>query len=236
MRVIAKDRLYQITFMPIIFPVNCYLVDEVDGFTLIDAALPGTAQPILRAAARLGKPIRRIVLTHAHDDHVGALDALKEQNPDLEVYISTRDACLLKGDTSLLPGEHDTPIKGGVPKKLKTRADVLLSEGDRIGSLEAISVPGHTPGSMAFLDIRTRALIVGDAFCTRGGTSVSGKLVPIFPFPALATWSKAEAWRSADKLLTYSPTLLCAGHGPMVEEPLGKMRQAVAEAGRHFVS
>ena len=36
--------------------------------------------------------------------------------------------------------------------------------------------PGHTPGSMSFLDIRNKALIVGDAFQTRGGTAVSGQM------------------------------------------------------------
>ena len=40
--------------------INCYLVRESDGFTLIDTGLPGTADDILAAARTLNAPIRRI--------------------------------------------------------------------------------------------------------------------------------------------------------------------------------
>ena len=36
-------------------------------------------------------------------------------------------------------------------KNIKTKPDLLLEEGDRIGSLEVIATPGHTPGSIALL-------------------------------------------------------------------------------------
>ena len=55
---------------------NCYLVREEDGFTLVDTSLPGSAEAILAAAAAAGAPIRRIILTHAHADHMGSVDAL----------------------------------------------------------------------------------------------------------------------------------------------------------------
>ena len=56
--------------------VNAYLVEEEDGLTLVDTMLPRSDERILAAAAALGKPIRRIALTHAHQDHIGSLDAL----------------------------------------------------------------------------------------------------------------------------------------------------------------
>ena len=59
------DALVQLTRLPRLFPVNCYLVREDDGWTLIDAALPGSAPAILAAAQSLGAPIVRIALTHA---------------------------------------------------------------------------------------------------------------------------------------------------------------------------
>ena len=100
-----------IVILPRAFPVNCYFVEEEDGLTLIDAALPYSAKGILQAAEKIGKPITKIVLTHAHDDHIGALDALKEVLPHVPVYISKRDAKLLEGDTTLQKDEPNIPIK-----------------------------------------------------------------------------------------------------------------------------
>jgi glyoxylase-like metal-dependent hydrolase (beta-lactamase superfamily II) len=186
----------------------------------------------MNTAAQIGKPIIRIVLTHAHNDHIGALDGLKSELPDSKVYISERDAKLLKGDVSLEPQEHQTPIKGGVPKpgKIVTKPDVLLHDGDRIGSLAAVSSPGHTPGSMSFQDTRSGALIVGDAFQSKGGLAVSGRMKLLFPFPAMATWSKETSVSSARKLLELNPTLLAVGHGAMLEHPQQAIAHAIADA------
>jgi glyoxylase-like metal-dependent hydrolase (beta-lactamase superfamily II) len=227
MRLIKKGFLYQVTFMANLFPVNCYLVEEEDGLTLIDAALSFGFKGIVKAAESIGKPITKIVLTHAHDDHVGALDLLKDKLPDVSVYISVRDNRLMNGDRSLEQHEDQTPIKGGVPKKLKTRATILLKDGDQIGSLTAIESPGHTPGSMSFLDNRTKALMAGDAFQTRGGMAVAGDIKPLFPFPAFGTWSKITALKSAKKLAELEPSLLAVGHGEMIENPVEAMKQAI---------
>lgn len=227
MRMIKNGFLYQVTFMPNFFPVNCYLVEEGEELTLIDAALPNSAKGILDVVQRIGKPVTKIILTHAHEDHVGALDSIKERYPDVPVYISQRDDRLMNGDRSLDSHEDQTPIKGGVPKNLKTRAAVLLKDGDQVGSLRAIESPGHTPGSMSFFDNRTQSLIVGDAFQTRGGIAVAGDLKLWFPFPALGTWSKKTALESAKKLAGTGPKLLAAGHGEMLENPVQLMEEAV---------
>ena len=86
--------------------VNAYLVEEDDGLTLIDTALPRSEKAIRAAAERLGRPIVRIVLTHAHQDHIGSLDALHALVPDAEVLVSARDARLLAKDMTLEPGEE----------------------------------------------------------------------------------------------------------------------------------
>jgi glyoxylase-like metal-dependent hydrolase (beta-lactamase superfamily II) len=227
MRVIKKGFLYQVTFLATIFPVNCYLVEEESELTLIDAALPYSMKGILKAAKEVGKPITKIILTHAHEDHVGALDLIKEELPDVPVYISVRENRLMNGDISLDRHEHQTPIKGGVPRKMKTRANVLLKEGDLVGSLAVIETPGHTPGSISLFDTRTKSLIAGDAFQTRGGMAVAGDMKPWFPFPAFGTWSKKTALDSAKKLISYQPGVLAIGHGEMVDNPGGAMEQAI---------
>lgn len=232
MRIRKYGKLTQLSFLPRLFPVNCYLVEEEDGVTLIDAALPYSAAGILRAVQSTGKPLARIVLTHVHDDHVGALDALKAMHPDVPVHVSARDARLMSGDVTLDAGEPQTPIRGGVPKRLNTRADVLFTDGERIGSLLAVASPGHTPGSYSLLDTRSGALIVGDAFQTRAGIAVSGTVRPLFPFPALATWNKPAALDSARKLAALQPSLLAAGHGDVLERPGAALERAIRAAER----
>jgi glyoxylase-like metal-dependent hydrolase (beta-lactamase superfamily II) len=234
MKLIRVETVYQIAFLPRLFPINCYFVEEETGLSLIDAALPFCAKKILEAARKIDKPITNIVITHAHDDHIGALDAIKKELPDVPVYISNRDARLLEGDMALQKGERNTPIKVGVSKKIKTIPDILLQEGDQIGSLVAIAAPGHTPGSMAFLDTRNNALIVGDAFQTRGGVAVAGQIKWLFPFPVFGTWDAETALTSAQKLLEYKPTILATGHGQMIKDPLVQMQRAIEEAERNL--
>lgn len=234
MKVVQEGSIYQLTFLPRFFPVNCYIVEEEKDLTLIDTALPYSTTGILKVAQAIGKPIKRILLTHAHQDHVGSLDALKLHLPEAQVYISKRDARLLAGDRSLDPHERPYPIKGGVPKKILTKPDVLLEDGDRIQSLLALATPGHTPGSMSFLDTRNQALLAGDAFQVRGGLAVSGDLRLLFPFPAWATWNCEASLNSAYKIRDCRPTLLAAGHGSMLLEPGDKINQAILSAQNRF--
>ncbi|MFJ8263584.1 MBL fold metallo-hydrolase [Rummeliibacillus sp. NPDC094406] len=232
MKITKNDYIFQLSFMPNVFPVNCYLIEETDRLTLIDAGLPYSAKSIIKASQKIGKPIANIVLTHAHNDHVGSLDALKASLPNVQVSISARDALLLKGDTKLLEDEPSSPIRGGIPKKIQTKPDILLKDGNLIGSLEVVTAPGHTPGSIALLDTRNGNLIAGDAFQIRGGIAVSGVLKPSFPFPALATWNKQVAVDSAKKLIDLNPSLLAVGHGQMIEKPIQAMKQAIDDASR----
>ncbi|MFS0838593.1 MBL fold metallo-hydrolase [Paenibacillus sp. 1P03SA] len=236
MKMTQAGNLYQLAFLPRLFPVNCYLVEEKDGLTLVDAAMPFSAKGILKAAGEIGKPVKRIVLTHAHDDHVGALDELKKTLPQAEVYISARDARLLRGDVTLDEDEPQLPVRGAVPKKVTTVPDVLLKEGDRIGSLLALSTPGHTPGSMSFFDVRSHAVIAGDALQLRAGIAVSGQMKLLFPFPALATWNKHEALESVKKLRDYSPSLLAVGHGTMLPDPAVKLDLAISAVERNLAT
>src|SRR4051795_9718859 len=83
--------------------VNAYLVREDDGLTLVDTMLKGSGKRILAAAEQLGAPIVRIVLTHAHGDHIGSVDELARLLPGVEVLISERDARLMAKDLSLDP-------------------------------------------------------------------------------------------------------------------------------------
>lgn len=230
MKLTKVNNIYQLTFFPNFFPVNCYFVEEDEHLTLIDAGLPLSKKDILKTAQDLRKPIRKIVLTHVHSDHIGALDGLKEALPNVEVLIPKREFKILNGDMTLEDGEEDLPIKGSIPKNIKTVPDTLLEDGDQIGSIIAIHSPGHTPGMMSFLDIRDNTLIVGDVFQSRGGIAVAGDIRWSFPFPSFGTWNKKVAIESAEKLLTYKPSVLGVGHGNLIFDAEEKMKQAIEKA------
>lgn len=108
----------------------------------------------------------------------------------------------------------------------------LPRNGERVGSLQAIATPGHTDDSMSFLDIRNRHIIVGDAMQTAGGIAVAGKIQLLFPIPGLATQNRMEAIKSAEKLLSFSPSLLAPGHGAMLPNPQIAIKKAILEAGK----
>jgi glyoxylase-like metal-dependent hydrolase (beta-lactamase superfamily II) len=205
--------------------INAFLVREDDGLTLIDTGM-GMADRIQQAAAGLGAPIVRIALTHAHGDHIGSLDALAAALPDVEVAISARDARLMAGDKSVDPGEADS-LRGSYPGA-KTKPTRLVAPGDRVGSLEVIAAPGHTPGHLAFLDTRDDTLFCGDAFSTIGGVATSGRMHWRFPLPYVATWDRAIELETARALRALNPARLAPGHGKVVEHPGAAMDAAIA--------
>jgi glyoxylase-like metal-dependent hydrolase (beta-lactamase superfamily II) len=206
--------------------VNAFLVREDDGLTLVDTTMPRAADEIIGAARSAGGEIRRIALTHGHGDHVGSLDALKEQLGDaVEILMPQLDARIHAGEQVV-----DGKPPGQWPK-LRTSPDVRLTGGERIGSLEVIPTPGHTPGHVSFLDTRDRTVIVGDVFTSIGGLAVSNHFHLRFPLAAMATWDKGKDRESAQKLRAIEPAMLVVGHGGPVRNPGQAMDTAIKTAG-----
>lgn len=212
--------------------VNAYLVSEEDGLTLIDTGIGPSGKRVISAAERLGRPIVRIALTHAHGDHIGSLDRLVAMLPEVRVLISARDARLMARDMTADPGEPpDARFRGGYPGA-STRPAGELGAGDRVGSLEVHAAPGHTPGQMAFLETRERTLIAGDAFSTLFGVATAAHTNPLFPLVSMATWHHSTALESARRLRALEPRSLATGHGPIVADPLRAMDAAIARGSR----
>jgi glyoxylase-like metal-dependent hydrolase (beta-lactamase superfamily II) len=208
---------------------NCYLVPEDDGLTLVDTGPRGAAPAILAEVRRLAMPLRRVLLTHAHADHVGGLDVLAPAaDEELEVIVGRREAALLDGDFSLLDGEPGPAPRRRSYASPATAPTRLVEEGDQVGSLRIIATPGHTPGHLSALDTRDLTLIAGDALTTLGRTAVSGDLVWRWPFPALSTWSKTRAIASAQRLLEERPARLASGHGPIIDNATSALEDAIA--------
>jgi glyoxylase-like metal-dependent hydrolase (beta-lactamase superfamily II) len=206
--------------------VNCFLVREDDGYTLIDANLKGSERDILAAAGEHG--IKRLILTHPHVDHVGSADALVAAIPGVVFGASERSLPLLQQppDTSLRPGESG-PCRGGLPG-IKSRPNLIISEGDHIGSLLAIATPGHIHGHMAFLDERDGTLYAGDELFGISHLGITGWSPWWFPLKAFS--NRAQAKETAIKLLDYPIERFATGHGPVRDGGKYALTKAIALA------
>jgi glyoxylase-like metal-dependent hydrolase (beta-lactamase superfamily II) len=207
--------------------INAYLVREDDGLTLVDTTM-NASQALVAAAQQLGAPIRRIAVTHGHSDHVGSVDGLRAKlGPEVPVLMPDLDARVHAGEQV----DFGEKKRGGWPK-LKTIPDVRLQPGDRVGSLEVIAAPGHTPGHVAFMDTRDRSLIAGDAFSTVGSLEVPSHVSLRFPLPWAATCDRKQALASAIALRALEPNVLVVGHGKAINSPAAAIEAAIARAQR----
>ncbi|SEG20977.1 Glyoxylase, beta-lactamase superfamily II [Bryocella elongata] len=229
----VSDHAFQLTRMGL---VNCYLLRESDGYTLIDTGIGGSAEAILVAARKLGvaMEIQRVLLTHAHADHIGSLDQLCHLLGNADVAIGAREARLLPKkpaqDRSRDENEPQGKLKGMYPGAT-SQPTHLVSDGELYGSLRCLATPGHTPGHFSFLDERDGTLYCGDAMTTVGGhLHISGWAPWYFPLPNFATWDKPTNLETARKLFELASLTqmeqVAPGHGPVC--PLNSKILAVA--------
>ena len=206
--------------------VNCYLVLDEDGYTLIDANLDGSEDDILEAAG--STPIRRIILTHPHIDHVGSVDALAAKIPRILLGASERTIPMLRTppDLSLRDGEVGE-VRGRSPG-IRTSVSLTITPGDRIGSLLAISTPGHIHGHLAYLDERDGTLYAGDELFGLSHLGITGWAPWWFPLQAYS--NRAQAKETAIRLLQYPIERYASGHGPVREGGRAALEEAICRA------
>jgi glyoxylase-like metal-dependent hydrolase (beta-lactamase superfamily II) len=201
--------------------VRAFLIDDGNGLTLIDTLLNKDGRDILdqiRLLGRQPKDLKRIILTHAHQSHLGGLAALKKAS-GATVYSHDWEADIIAGKRKV----QVPPTTGFWPQKpLQVYAlqvafvlglgmpepcevDQNLKDGDHVGPLTVLHAPGHTPGSTAFYWSDKRALIVGDIVVTWPELALG--------WPQITLDNKQNR-ESVGKLCDMTTAeILCVGHG-----------------------
>ena len=221
--------------------VNVYLIKE-DPITLIDVG-PKTKEAAAALREKLGRhgvkfsDVRRIVLTHAHEDHCGLAKQVRDEAKNAEILIHEWETGHLFG--RLAHDEHrQLMLRSGVPdavfsgmKTLYEEVSLLtdsLADGEfsalrdemelefESGSLKVLHTPGHTPGSCSFAREADRTLICGDCVLKRITPNPIVSPDPVDPTKRFK--SLAEYLVSLAKLRSFSPTLAYGGHGEPVTD------------------
>lgn len=242
--------------------VNVYLIKE-EPLTLIDVgpktkeAADALREKLRRERAEISD-IKRIVLTHAHEDHCGLAKQVRDEAKNAEIFVHRWETGHLFGRLAR-EEHHKLMIRAGVPdavfremqdiyKDISLLTDAL-TEGEfsplqdemelefASGVLKVLHTPGHTPGSCSFLREANRTIVCGDCVLKR-----------VTPNPILSPdpidkekrfKSLAEYLVSLARIRSAKPTLVYGGHGEPIsdfEEIFNRYVRAIDERQRRVIS
>jgi glyoxylase-like metal-dependent hydrolase (beta-lactamase superfamily II) len=222
-------------------PVNVYLI-PIEPITIIDTG-PKTkeAYEALRDGLRQNgfrfADVKRIVLTHAHEDHCGLARRVRDEAKNAEILVHDWETGHKAG--RLEYEEHrQLLLRAGVPEVelqqmrrmyegVREYADALeddehaeiVDEEELLfesGSLRVVHTPGHTPGSCSFFREADRTIVAGD--CVLKRITPNPVLSPDPVDPSRRFRSLAEYLVSLARLRSLAPTLVLGGHGQPVND------------------
>jgi glyoxylase-like metal-dependent hydrolase (beta-lactamase superfamily II) len=209
---------------------NVYLVINDGELAVIDTGTAGNAKKIAAFIQKLGyklADVTVIIITHFHVDHTGSAKQLKILLPNAKIAVHEADAQYVSGEQPLpKPKNLFFRVASSFLNHEPFQADIQLKEGDTIAGLKVIHTPGHTPGSIALMDSKRRALFVGDTL------RFDGKIVT--GAPERFTWDKNKAEESIAKISALEFDVMLPGHGEPLEvgasEAVKKFYQGLKQA------
>jgi glyoxylase-like metal-dependent hydrolase (beta-lactamase superfamily II) len=204
--------------------VNYYLVEADGGLVVVDAGLAGfydELEGLLRSRGRTVADIDALLLTHAHPDHVGIAERVRQAGVPVRVHEADADQARTgkshPREGGILPYVRHrafwrlmaTAARNGGLKTVKIAEVAPLGELDVPGRPRAIHTPGHSPGHVVFHFEQLGALIAGDALCTYN--PLTGRPGPQL-MPRAFAWSNDQALESLSRLEDLEGVVL-PGHG-----------------------
>ncbi len=219
-------------------PINIYLVVD-DPITLVDTG-PKTdeALTVLREQLRvLGfrtEDIKRIVLTHTHEDHCGLAGTLQHES-GARVYVHEWEFQNISTHRHTRVNQN-LLHSAGAPKeeldRMAARYKLIHHFADAVedveayrdehefvfasGALRVVHTPGHTPGSSCLLRESNRLMLAGDTILkniTPNPVLNSDPIAPDRRFPSLGEYLVSLA-----RIRGLAPTLIKTSHGPDVTD------------------
>ncbi|MEK3935139.1 MBL fold metallo-hydrolase [Sporosarcina sp. FSL W7-1349] len=226
--------------------VNSYAVEGKQGFTVIDTGdNTQEAREVWKAVLDKGFPIEKIVVTHAHPDHLG-LAAWFQREYDVPIWLSDKgrkelvdarrmfeddyeDAMTpfaLKNGAALYPPEDDRSKQYYKPDTFQFEPDVFFEIGDsiRIGDSEyrVIWTPGHSKDHCCFYDENGKVMFTGDHILKHINPIVTSRHMGDNPLLAYL--------ESLEKIENCQTALVLPGHGELFEDLSGR----IAEMRSHY--
>ena len=186
-----------------LYETNCYILrqsEQSEDCLIIDTGLdPDTLVNFLQ---KQNLNPAAVVLTHGHIDHIAGLVSLRENYPQIKVYIHQLDAEMLDEPMSNLSAMTGAKFTTGPADFTVQDNDVIEQAGIK---LQVLHTPGHTPGGISLYSADEGIVFSGDAlFADSVGRT---------DFPG---GSMAQLVKSIEEKLLILPeqTKVYPGHGP----------------------
>jgi len=213
---------------------NAGFVVTDDGVVVIDAlGTPPLGEAMVKAIRKVTpKPIRRVIVTHYHADHVYGLQPLKKAGAEIWAHRKGEDY-FTSGLAEERLQQRRRDLFDWVDEKTRVLRPDLWIEGDtdfRFGGLTfriVFADGAHSPEDVMVYVVEERLLFAGDLL-------FAGRV----PFVGSAD---SKGWLKAmDKMIALKPAVVVPGHGPasrdverdlvMTRDYLAFLREAMGKA------